>query len=258
MRRVVTMLGCAVLLLPLLPTPAVSQEMERGDLGMVMMVEIAPADREAYESAVETLNDAAEAAGLTDYEWHFWRTDTGYVLFYPIPAFAYFDDPMQLWRAFEGTEGQAGRDEFFAAMQSIPQRSKTEIVESIPSLTYWPEEYTDVQANHVHHEWLAPGATEEMWMENARAWIAFLERIDYPYGVQAYRTRIGDERMTWVFFAPSLSDFYSDAAWDDLVEAAGAGAEMEALVDEWEQLVERMEHSSSGYAESMSYDPDDM
>jgi len=33
-------------------------------------------------------------------------------------------------------------------------------------------------------------------MENAKEWVAFFEKIGYPHGVRAYRTRIGDERAT--------------------------------------------------------------
>ena len=64
--------------------------------------------------------------------------------------------------------------------------------------------------------------------------------------------------MTWVFFVPGLAEFHSDESWDDLVEAADAGAEMEELGAEWSQIVRRMEHQSSGYVESMSYVPGDM
>lgn len=253
MRRVLTAVGCAALLLPLLPAAGSSQEMEKGDLGMVMTVEVAPAHRAAYRAAVEKLGEAADAAGITDYEWHFWSNDTGFVLYYPIDAFAYFDDPMQLWRSFEGTAGQAGRDEFFAAMQKIPSHSSTEVIESIPSLDYWPEGFSDVNSVHLHYEYLADGVSEEAWMENAKAWVAFFEKIGYPYGARAYRTRIGDERMTWAFFSPGLSEFYSDASWNDLVEAAGAEEEMEALVDGWNAVVGRMEHMSAGSVPSMSY-----
>jgi hypothetical protein len=35
-------------MLPLLPATASSQEMEQGDLGMVMNVEVSPANRAAY------------------------------------------------------------------------------------------------------------------------------------------------------------------------------------------------------------------
>ena len=257
MRRVLTAVGCAALMLPLLPATASSQEMESGDLGMVMMVEMAPAHRAAYREALETLTEAATAAGVTDYSWHFWTTDTGYLLYYPINDFAYFDDPDQLWRSFEGTDGQAGRDEFFAAMQATPTHTSTEIIESIPSLEYWPEGFSDVGAVHLHYEYV-DGANEEAWMENAAAWIAFFEKIGYPYGARAYRTRIGDDRMTWAFFVPGLSEFHSDASWDDLVEAAGAGAEREALMDDWNAVVDRMEHTSAGFVESMTYDPGDM
>jgi hypothetical protein len=253
MRKFFTAVGCAALVLPLLPATGVSQE-ESGDLGMVMSVEIAPAHRAAYREALESLTEAAAAAGVTDYSWHFWSNDTGYLLYYPIDDFAYFDDPDQLWRSFEGTKGQAGRDEFFAAMQAIPSHSTTEIIESIPSLEYWPEDFSDVGAVHLHYEYV-DGANEDAWMENAAAWIGFFEKIGYPYGARAYRTRIGDDRMTWAFFVPGLSEFHSDASWDDLVEAAGAGAEMEVLIDDWNAVVDRMEHTSAGFVESMTYDP---
>jgi hypothetical protein len=108
------------------------------------------------------LNEAATAAEITGYEWDFWSTDTGYMLYYPIDAFAYFDDPQQLWRSFEGTYGQAGRDEFFSTIQAIPSRSRTEIVESIPSLEYWPEGFSEVNAAHFHFEWLADGFVPSM------------------------------------------------------------------------------------------------
>ena len=36
----------------------------------------------------------------------------------------------------------------------------------------------------------------EEWVEMGKEWVEFLEMIDYPYGARAYRTRIGDERMT--------------------------------------------------------------
>jgi len=258
MRRVVSAVFAAALMLPHAPAPAVSQDMEQGDLGMVMTVEVAPADRAAYRSAVEKLNEAAKAAGIDGYEWHFWSSDKGFLLYYPIPNFAYFDDPMQLWRQFDGTPGEDLRNEFFAGMQSIPQSTKTEVVETIPSLTYWPEGYSDVGASHVHFEWLATGGSEDAWMENARGWIALMKKVGYPYGVRAYRTRIGDERMIWVFFVPRTADFYADEAWDDLIEAAGAGDDVKALNDAWEPLVSHWEHSDMSAVESMSYDPEDM
>ncbi len=253
MRRVLTTVGCAALMLTLAPAPAVSQE-ESGDLGMVMTVEVAPAHRAAYREAIENLGEAAAAAGITDYSWHFWSNDTGFVLYYPIDAFAYFDDPDQLWRSFEGTDGEAGRDEFFAAIQAVPTHSSTEIIESIPSLEYWPEDYSDVGAVHLHYEYV-DGANEEAWMENAAGWIALFEKIGYPYGARAYRTRIGEDRMLWAFFVPGLAEFHSDASWEDLIEAAGAQAEMEALGEDWTAVVNRMEHSSAGFVESMTYDP---
>lgn len=258
MGRAVTAVLTGALMLTFSPVPVMAQEMEQGDLAMVMHVDVAPADRDAYRAAAEKLKAAAEAAEIEGKEWHFWGHNAGFTLYYPIADFAYFDDPMQLWREFEGTPGEELRNEFYEEMAAVPYSTKTEVVESIPSLTYWPEGYSDVGANHVHFEWLTSFANEEAWMENARGFVAFLETIGYPYGVRAFRTRIGDERMIWVFFAPSLAEFYADEAWDDLVEAAGAQDELDALTEEWEPLISHWDHSSSGYLESMSYVPDDM
>lgn len=72
-----------------------------------------------------------------------------------------------------------------------------------------------------------------------KEWVAFLETIDYPYGARAYRNRIGDERMAWVFFVPGLSEFHSDASWDDLIAAAGAQDALDALNERWESTVGR-------------------
>ena len=55
MRRVLTAVGCAALMFPLLPATASSQEMEEGDLGMVMTVDVEPAHREAYVEALEMM-----------------------------------------------------------------------------------------------------------------------------------------------------------------------------------------------------------
>jgi hypothetical protein len=59
-------------------------------------------------------------------------------------------------------------------------------------------------------------------------------------------------------FVPGLSEFHSDAAWDDLIEAAGAEADIEALNERFRDIVGRWEHSDAGYIESMSYVPGDM
>ena len=65
MCRFFTAVGCAALMLPLLPTTGAAQDMpEQGDLGMLMFVEVAPAHRSDYREAIETLNEAAAAARL--------------------------------------------------------------------------------------------------------------------------------------------------------------------------------------------------
>jgi len=253
MRRFLTVAGCLALLLMVLPASGLAQD-ERGEIGYVMRVAVAPAYRDAYREAVTDLIEAALAAEVS-YEWHFWGNEKGFLLYYPVENMAYFDNPMQFWSAFDGTPGEAGRDAFMAEMGQIPARASTEIVEAIPNLRYWPEGYTneDWNVGHFHFEWLNPGQ-EEAWAKYAGDFVAFLETIGYPYGVQAYRTLIGEERMGWVFFGPNLSEFYSDANWQDLVEAAGVS--WDPIEEQFNDIVVRMTHEDARHIKDMSYVPD--
>jgi hypothetical protein len=256
MRRFLIAAGCLALVHPALPATGQAQEEEQGQLGYVMDVEVAPAHRAAYREALQTLVQAAGDAGL-EYEWHFWSNDTGYHLYYPVENMAYFDDGNQFWAAFEGTPGEAGRDAFFGAMQQIPTHAKTSIVRSIPDVMHWPEGYTndDWNVGHFHFEWLNAGQ-DEAWTALAKDFVAFLGKIGYPFGVQAHRTEIGDDRMVWVFFVPSLADYHSDATWDDLIEAADAQADWDAISDRFGGVVGRWTHSDASYVSSMSYVPE--
>ena len=67
MRRVLTAVGCAALMLPLLPATGAAQDMpEQGDLGMLMFIEVAPADRSDYREAIENRDRILRDVELAD------------------------------------------------------------------------------------------------------------------------------------------------------------------------------------------------
>jgi hypothetical protein len=260
MQRLTAVLSLLFVAAFLLPDPALvqAQEVEEGpSYAYIMTMELAPADRGAYRDALKLLVEAAGQAGISEeYEWHFWSRDRGYTLVYPFENMAYWDDPDQFWAMFEGTEGEAKRDEFFEAVQQIPGESSSEVTVGIPELTYWPEGFDGGEVAHVHHYWLNAGAYEG-FKELGQEFVAFLGEIGYPYGMIATETMFGEDKIAWIFFADTRSGYYSDETWDDLVEAAGAQDKRDAIMARFDQLVRRWKHFDAQYVEEMSYPQED-
>lgn len=251
-----SLLGATLLLLPQ-PGALMAQEEEEQAPGYayVMTVDVDIADRQAYEEALTGLVKAAGEAGIpAENSWYFWSHASGYTLVYPFKNMAYWDDPGQFWRKFDGTPGEAGLDAFRAAMREIHTEAASEITVSDPAWGYWPEGYTEVKVAHVHNDWLNPGS-DAAYDELAKEYIAFLGEIGYPYAVQGHRTLIGGDKMTWVTFADNLAGYFSEANWEDLIAAADAQEKWDGLIGKWASLVSRYEHMSASYEEEMSFTP---
>lgn len=126
----------------------------------------------------------------------------------------------------------------------------------VPEWSYRPDVLPeDMRMAHVHNDWLKAGA-EDAYDELSKDWVAFLDRIDYPYVSNCSRTVVGQQKITCVDFADSMSRYTSDETWDDLIEAAGAQEEYEGLIDRWQGMVQKWEHMNASYVPSMSYAPD--
>ena len=81
------------------PQAQAQEEEEKGSLGYLMWVDMAPSHRDAYRDAMETLVEASKAAEVP-FAFHLWSYDAGFALYYPVENMAYFDDPMQFWAKF--------------------------------------------------------------------------------------------------------------------------------------------------------------
>lgn len=250
MRRIIGSLLLAAFMLPVFtPRAAVGQE-EEGSANLVLAISMAPADRATYRSAMQALVEAAGENEVTT-PWWAWSTDGGFIVVLGIGNMAWFDQEGAFWGQFD-EESQAA---FRKALATIEREVTSEVSRGAPEWSYSPaDEIEEVRLAHVHHDWLKAGQ-QDAYDELSKEWVAFLEKIDYPYVVNCARTVVGDQRVTCVTFADNLSRFSSDETWDDLIDAAGAQEELDGLVERWRGMVSRWEHMNAGFVPSMSYWP---
>lgn len=109
-----------LLALAIVPADVAAQE-DEGSLVQAVAWEISPADAGKWVGAIEKIVSAAKQANLSrNYGWVFYQEDIfRYRLIYPVENLAYFDDPMQWIRQFQGTPGQATLDEAFQTLNAI-------------------------------------------------------------------------------------------------------------------------------------------
>jgi len=251
MRRIFGTLLLAATLFMLLPAPAVqAQEEEDPGYALVLVIEMAPADRATYRSALEGLAEAAAEAGVTN-PWWAWSHDKGYTVVLAFDNMSWFEDQSSFWGQFP----ESAQASFRSAMTNVPREVTTEISQQVMSWSYSPANpVEDVSVAHVHHDWLKPGVGDA-YGELMEEWVAFLGKIGFPYQSNCMRTVVGSQKITCVDFADSMSRYTSDETWDDLIEAAGAQEEFQGLLERWRGMVMRWEHMSASFQESMSYWP---
>ena len=252
MRRIVSSLLLAATLFMLLPVGVVqAQEEEDPGYSLVLVIEMAPADRATYRGALEDLATAAAEAGVTT-PWWAWSHDTGYTVVLAFDEMAWFDDEARFWGQFP----ESVREAFQEALSGFDREVTSEVTRRVPEWSYSPDNPPeDVTVAHVHHDWLKGGA-EDAYGELAEDWVAFLGKIGFPYTSNCMRTVVGKQKVTCVDFADSLSRYTSDETWDDLIEAAGAREEYQSLLERWRGLVQRWKHGNASFQKSMSYWPD--
>ena len=178
-----------------------------------------------------------------------WLNDVVTVL--GIDNMAWFDDSDSFWGQFP----ESAQAEFRQALSGFDREVTSEVTQQVRSWSYTPENpIQDVGVAHVHNDWLKGGA-QDAYGELSEDWVAFLEKVGYPYQINCMRTVVGSQKTTCVTFADNLSRFTSDETWDNLIEAAGAEEEFQSMLDRWQSLVLRWEHMDASYVASMSYWP---
>ena len=249
MHRLVHSILAAVILFAGFPADSAHAQEEDPGYALVITIELAPADRAAYRSALEELSDAAVAASTTT-PWWAWSHDKGYTVVLAFDEMSWFDDDEGFWGQFP----ESAQSAFRASLAEFDRKVTSEVTRMVPDWSYSPANEGEVTMAHVHNDWLK-GGMEEAYDELSKDWVAFLERIGYPYTSNCSRTVVGAQKVTCVDFADSMSRYTSDETWDDLIDAAGAREELQSLIERWQGMVQKWEHMNASFVPSMSYMP---
>ena len=241
------------------PAAALAQEaeyeMKNESLVQVMTWEVAPDQTDEWEAAVKQIVDAAKAANLAhEYGWTFYSHNNDYTLIYPVANFAYFDDPMQWIRQFEGTEGNEALQAAMGTMGTIDHRVlNEEIAVHKMDWSYMPGDMADFQqkiANHKNVEvlefWIRPGKNEE-FSGIVKEYMTFFKDIGYAYPIMGHDTKFGQSgRAVFVTTIDDLSEFYGANSFQQTAANANATDRMEELwarfattIDDWDQTIMR-------------------
>lgn len=250
------------------PTFAFAQD-ESADaprqLAQVMTWQVDAAQIGEWETAVKKVVEAAETANLgMDRGWFFYQmTPTRYTLVFPVPDMAYFDDPDQWMRSFQGTEGEAILQEAFAMISGVDHRViVNEMLEVKDDWSYTPEGYAPTGEGfaHVEQMWLRPGQ-QQAFDAVVKEYMAFFASIGYPYQVMGHEVHFGakSDRVDFVIFADDRSKFYGENSFNALAEAAGESGTMQELFSRLTPTIVDWDHKEADYRADLSYWPiDDM
>ena len=153
----------ALLLAVAVPHTAMTQEASPG--GQKLMVatsRVLPSDVARFEATTEKLVAAAREVTLDPgYGWFYWNDVFDYWLVYPFENMAYWDDPEQWARQFQGTAVQDKVTELFGEFATISSEVlAVEIVETVPNWSYGLEQAAASEQSdfiEITDIWLKPG-----------------------------------------------------------------------------------------------------
>ncbi len=258
MTQLTRLSAITLLCVGLLPARAAAQE-QGGELIQGIAWDINPADAAKWVQGVEQIVAAAKQAKLAqNYGWFFWQDDIfRYRLIFPVQNMAYFDDPMQWMRKFEGTPGQATLMKAFELLNTVAATTVEDIVvEQVPA---WSRDAALDLAMfphaHVDQFWLK-GGMEAQLDALMKEVVAFLGEIGYRYPMAAYRPRLGGTGQHFIVtFFDSRANFYGVNDLERLIQQKNQQAKWGALLGRFSSLMTRATHYDSDYRANLSYMP---
>jgi hypothetical protein len=250
----VVLLSAAVL-----PYAATAQEASPGSSKLnVSVSRVLPADAARYEMLVEELVSVAREINLDPgYGWFFWNNVFDYTLVYPFENMAYWDDPDQWVRQFQGASAETKVNEIFEEFATISlEVISNEILETVPNWSHLLEEAAASEQSafiEVTDIWIQGGKAME-WDALAQEYASFLAEIEYPYPTIGYRVLFGaDERVVYVTLYDSREEFYGVNSLDRLIEAKAGTATWSAMWERYISMAARQEVHSGAARPNMGY-----
>lgn len=253
-------LGAVFLAFLLTPAAGLAQEdYERGDLLFIETIKVLPKDAKAYEATIAKVVEAARLAQMSpDFKWAFMNDGFTYALVYPFKKMAYWDDPQQWMRAFQGTPGEAKLNEAFGEFSQLSMRTvSAEVVEHVKDWSYDPATpVQDAYLAHLESFWVASGK-QEQFAEVTKEIMAFFKELSYPYSIAGHRTHFGDtDRATFVIWYNDRGAFYGANSVDKLVAKKAMSEKWGALMGRLAEVVVDHDHGDMDYKPNMSYWPE--
>ncbi len=240
-------LTVALLVAAAMPYTAVAQEASPGGQKLnVVTFRVLPADAARFEATTEKLVAAAQEINLdAGYGWFYWNDVFDYPLVYPIENMAYFDDPEQWVRQFQGTSVEVQVNELFGEFATISMEvTANEILETVPNWSYLLEEAASSEQSafiEVTDVWIKSGKDME-WDALAQEYAALLAEIEYPYPTIGYRVMFGGAgRMIYVTLYDSREAFYGTNSLDRLIEGTGQTAAWSDLMEKYVAMAVQQE-----------------
>jgi len=251
--------AAALLLAASLPHAVAAQEASPGGQKMnVTEYRLLPADAARFEAVAGELVNAAREINLdAGYGWFYWNDAFDYTLVYPFENMAYWDDPDQWIRQYQGTSAETNVQELFEEFATI-QLEVTEnvILETVPNWSYLLEEAVSseqsafVLANNI---WLENGS-EMKWDALAQDYVALLAEIEYPYPTIGYRVLFGGgAAIRYVTLYDSKVAYYGTNSMDRLVEAKGRMATWEDILERYTLMAAKEEVAHGAAKPNMGY-----
>jgi hypothetical protein len=230
--------AAALLLATVLPHALAAQEASPGGQKVnVTDYRLLPSDASRFEAVTEELVNAARGINLDPkYGWFYWNDAFDYTLVYPFENMAYWDDPDQWFRQYQGTAAETKVQELFEEFATIQwEVTENAILETVPNWSYLLEDAVSneqsafVMANNI---WIKNGSEME-WDALAQDYVALLAEIEYPYPTIGYRVLFGGgAAIRYVTLYDSKVAYYGTNSMDRLVEAKG-------LTETWNDILER-------------------
>jgi hypothetical protein len=240
-------LAVAALAATTAPCDAIAQEASPGGQKlMVVTYRVLPADASRLEGLGEKVVAAAREINLdAGYGWWYWNNVFDYTLVYPFENMAYWDDPEQWARQFQGTAAEEKANKLFGEFATISlQVTANEILETVPSWSYLlADAESSVQPAFIEISDISIKSGKEMeWDALAQEFAALLAEIEYPYPTIGYRVMFGGAgRMIYVTLYDSREAFFGSNALDRLIEAKGQTATWSDMMDRYVAMAVQQE-----------------
>ena len=138
------------------------------------------------------------------------------------------------------------------------RKKSSEIVEVVPAWGYLPASggVSEYSMAMVGEYWLKPGVAEQ-WDALVADYIAFLQDVEYPYQIIAYRVRMGDEgRRVFATVYDTQEAYYGVNSVETLAAQKGKTDAWDAILARFIQLIVDAKQTDVAYVPAMSYVPE--